>query len=218
MSIAGSRRVTKQCQRSVVVRAGLSPARGGVRRRPCKSLPLTARSLIEPPKASACRRSLFPYLKLIGTSILAACLGAAVLFVPVEAAENLRLAEGISFYQDIESGFPIVAEKMEDVTPSADGPTFIFFAASGDLNTNRQARRVVELYRRYRTGGVKFVVIDVDNPAGEGARQLIREHYRGYIPFQIILDTGGQKIWSQTGEVELRLLQGQLERALASRS
>jgi hypothetical protein len=149
---------------------------------------------------------------------LAACLCAAVLFAPAKAAENLRLAEGISFYQDIDTGFPIVAEKMEDVTPAADGPTFIFFGAPGDLNTNRQARRVVELYRRYRTSGVKFVVIDVDNPSGEGARQLIREHYRGYIPFEIILDKGGQKIWSKTGEIELRLLQGQLDRALASRS
>ncbi|HEY9871108.1 MAG TPA: hypothetical protein V6D08_18220 [Candidatus Obscuribacterales bacterium] len=149
---------------------------------------------------------------------LAACLIAALLLAPARAAENLRLAHGISFYQDIDTGFPIVAEKMEDVVPATDSPTFIFFGAAGDLNTNRQARRVVELYRRYRTSGVKFVVIDVDNPSGEGARQLIRQHYRGYIPFEIILDKGGQKIWSKTGEIELRLLEGQLDRALASRS
>src|SRR5262249_52017950 len=134
------------------------------------------------------------------------------------AAEDLRLRDGISFYQDLDTGFPIIGQKMDDVAPAADRPSFIFFGAAGDLNTNRQARRVVELYRKYRLSGLKFIVLDVDEPPGEEAKQLIREHYRGYIPFEVILDRSGQKKWSHTGEIEERLIQPQLDKVLAGNS
>jgi len=142
----------------------------------------------------------------------------AALCGDARAAEELRLREGISFYQDLDAGFPIIGQKMDDVAPAADRPTFIFFGAAGDLNTNRQARRVVELYRKYRDSALKFVVLDVDQPASDQAKQLIREHYRGYIPCEVILDSAGQKKWSHTGEIEERLIQTQLDKVLAGNS
>src|SRR5215470_244836 len=100
---------------------------------------------------------------------LAAALLLSGAYGAVWAAEDLRLRDGISFYQDLDTGFPIIGQKMDDVLPAADRPTFIFFGAAGDLNTNRQARRVVELYRKYRASGLKFIVVDVDEPPGQEA-------------------------------------------------
>ena len=130
------------------------------------------------------------------------------------AAENLRLKDGISFYQDTDAGFPIVADEMEDVSLAKDRPTFVFFGASGDLNTNRQAKRVVDLYKQYKSAAVKFVVVDVDTPGSSEAKQLIKNYYRGFIPFQIVLDKDNIKSWSQIGEVDQHLLQSQLDKAL----
>ena len=133
------------------------------------------------------------------------------------AAEELKLRDGISFYQDIDSGFPIVAQKLDDVEPAKGSPTLIFFGAAGDLYTNRQSRRVVDLYRRYRAAGVKFIVIDVDQPGVPAAKELVREYYRGYIPFEVILDKSGAKVWSQIGEVESKQLETQLDKTLDSK-
>ncbi|MBI4533111.1 MAG: hypothetical protein HY711_04115 [Candidatus Melainabacteria bacterium] len=95
-----------------------------------------------------------------------------------------------------------------------DRPTIIFFGASGDLNTNRQARRIVDLYKCYKNSPVKFIVIDVDKPVNSQARELIKNYYHGFIPFQIILNKDNSKYWSQIGEVDQHLLQVQIDKAL----
>ena len=150
------------------------------------------------------------------TLVLVGVIALAILTTTQQAksAENLKLREGISFYQDTDSGFPIVAEKIDDVSPAKDGPTLMFFGASGDLNTNRQARRLVDLYRKYCSRGLKFVIIDVDNADNAVAKQLLKEYYRGYIPLAVLLDKKSQSRWSATGEVELNVLQNQIDRAL----
>src|ERR1700677_2234067 len=68
------------------------------------------------------------------------------------AAEDLQLRPGVSFGQDIDNGFPIVGKKMDDVVLEPGRAPLLFFAAVGDLNTNRQAKRVVELYRKELAG------------------------------------------------------------------
>lgn len=132
----------------------------------------------------------------------------------VWAADDLKLKEGLSFDQDLDSGFPIVASNMDDAKLPVGQPALLFFGASGDLNTNRQARRLVDVYRRYRDANLKFVVIDVDNPAGVEAKQLVKTYYRSYIPFEVLLDKTGQVVWSQVGEVESKLLEGQIAKVL----
>lgn len=144
----------------------------------------------------------------------ASCAWLLVKAPAVMAAENLRLKDGISFYQDTDAGFPIIGDEMEDVSLAKDRPTFIFFGASGDLNTNRQARRIVDLYKHYKSSGIKFVVIDVDKPVSSEAKHLIKSYYRGFIPFQIILDKENIKCWSQIGEVDEHLLQSQIDKVL----
>lgn len=134
--------------------------------------------------------------------------------VPVWSAENLRLRDGISFYQDIDAGFPILAEKMDDFETAVDGPTILFFGAAGDLNSNRQARRVVDLYKKYRSSGLKFVIVDVDEAESSAAKRLLAEYYRGYIPLSVIVDKSAKIKWSVDGEVELRVLQNQIDKVL----
>ena len=131
-----------------------------------------------------------------------------------EAADDLKLRPGISFSQDIDSGFPIVAEKMDDLTVESGRPTFIFFGASGDLNTNRQAKRIVDLYRKLPPKSVKFVIVDVDHPANDEVRSLIKAQYHGYIPSEVIFNKQGKSVWSHDGEVELGTVKSQLDKLL----
>ena len=116
------------------------------------------------------------------------------------AAENLTLRKGVSFVEDKDDGFPIIADKMDDITIDGGKLNLIFFGASGDLNTNRQAKRLVSLYNKFKTKGIKFIVIDVDHAANEQSKSLIKKHYKGYIPCQVLLSKSGASVWSKSGE------------------
>ncbi len=131
---------------------------------------------------------------------------------PSLAAEDLELRKGVSFVQDIDSGFPIVANKFDDVSTENGKATLIFYGASGDLNTNRQAKRVVDLYKRVRTRPIKFILIDVDHPGSAQATELVKKHYKGYIPFQVILGPDEKVAWSQVGETETNVLETQINK------
>lgn len=133
------------------------------------------------------------------------------------AAENISLKRGISFNQDIDSGFPIVGQKMDDASIEPGKPTFIFFGGSGDLNTNRQAKIVVGLYNKYAKEGVKFLLVDVDKTNKSAAMtQLIKKYYKGYIPSQVILNADGSIVDSKIGEAAEGLLSKPLSIAAAS--
>jgi hypothetical protein len=69
------------------------------------------------------------------------------------------------------------------------------------MNTNRQAKRLCDLYKK-NAATTKFIVIDVDNPPNEAARQLLRKYYQSYVPAQLLLDANGKQVWSQIGEVQ----------------
>lgn len=133
------------------------------------------------------------------------------------AAENISMKRGISFNQDIDSGFPIVGQKIDDASIEPGKPTFIFFGGSGDLNTNRQAKVVVGLYNKYAKEGVKFLLVDVDKTNKSAATtQLIKKYYKGYIPSQVILNADGSIVESKIGETAEGLLSKPLNIAVAS--
>ena len=144
------------------------------------------------------------------TFVLLSCL--ALNMVPAIAAENLKLRDGISYVHDLDKGFPIVADKMEDVELSAEHPTMLFFGAAGDLNTNRQAKRMVDLYKKYKAANVKFVVIDVDHPLSSEAKTLIKSHYQNYIPAQILFDKSRKQRWTHSGETETSIMSAQIDK------
>jgi hypothetical protein len=129
-------------------------------------------------------------------------------------AENLRMRDGISFYHDLDQGFPILAEKMDDVQVPVGKPTVLFFGAAGDLNTNRQAKRIVDLYKKYKAEQIKFIVVDVDRASSPAAKSLIKAYYAGYIPTQVVFDKQGKQKWSHTGEVDGNVISGQLDKVL----
>lgn len=129
------------------------------------------------------------------------------------AAENLRLKDGISFVQDIDNGFPIVGEKMDDASLEDNKPTLIFFGAAGDLNTNRQAKRLVDLYKKIQDK-VKVIVIDVDHPANASVVKLIKTYYKGYIPLNVVLDKTGKLSSSHSGEIDTGELKSKVDRVL----
>lgn len=136
----------------------------------------------------------------------------------VFAGENLRLRDGVSFVKDLNQGFPILGDKLEDAVVSSERPTLLFFGASGDLNTNRQAKRIVDLYKKYRASDIKFIVVDVDHPANKQAKALIETHYQGYIPGEVLFNKTGKTLWSKTGEVELNAVSNQIDKALDAKS
>ncbi|MBX9947817.1 MAG: thioredoxin family protein [Candidatus Obscuribacterales bacterium] len=129
------------------------------------------------------------------------------------AAENLRLKDGISFVQDTDNGFPIVGDKMEDATLDQNKPTLIFFGAAGDLNTNRQAKRLIDLYKKIQDK-VKVIVIDVDHPANANVVKLIKTYYKGYIPLNVVLDKDGKLSTSHSGEIDTGELKSKVDRVL----
>ena len=153
---------------------------------------------------------------LIALALLLVAIAALSLADPGLAAENLSLRKGISFDEDLDVGFPIVADKMDDTAIQQGMPALLFFGASGDLNTNRQAKRLVSLYNHFGKKGIKFIVIDVDHPANKEARQLIKAHYKGYIPCQVVIDREGKSAWNKVGEVAEKLVAAQLEKVMAT--
>jgi hypothetical protein len=158
------------------------------------------------------------------------------------AAEDLQLRPGVSFGQDIDNGFPIVGKRMDDAVLEPGRAALVFFGAAGDLNTNRQAKRVVELYRKVLErresdrkesdrkepdrreserkesdrneldNDLKFIVVDVDHPLNDDGKKLIKAHYKGYIPYQVLIDKKGRVCWNQIGEVELSVLRKQIDK------
>jgi hypothetical protein len=149
----------------------------------------------------------------LGIGLAIALLGASALQRSL-AADALRLKEGISFVQDADNGFPIVAENFDDDTIESGKPAFIFFGAAGDMNTNRQAKRVIDLYNSYRKQEVKFILVDVDHPSSKGGAALVKKFYRGYVPCEVIIDRKGNEHLNQIGEVESQVLRKRLEQVL----
>lgn len=133
---------------------------------------------------------------------------------PAHSAENLKLRDGISYIHDLDKGFPILGDKLDDVKIEPGKPCFIFFGASGDLNTNRQSKRVVDLYKKYKGTNLKFVVVDVDHPVSPEAKQLIKNYYQGYIPEQVVLDKNNKTVWNHVGESDAHLVEVQLDKVV----
>lgn len=150
-------------------------------------------------------------LQISCSLFLVLLLQATDLIPAAKTAENLRLREGLSYTHDLDKGFPIIADRMDDLKPEAGKPTMIFFGAAGDLNTNRQAKRVVDLYKKYKEQ-LKFIVVDVDHASSTDGKHLLKNYYQGYIPQEVILDKDGKTFWTHIGEIDSGPLSSQIDK------
>lgn len=114
------------------------------------------------------------------------------------AADDLRLAPGLSFTDDASSRFPIEGDHMDDATIGAGRATVVFFGAPHCWNTNREAERLVAVYPGFRDR-VRFVVVDVGQPSA-AQRPLMRTHYHDSIPTVVIFDPAGTVLYAEAGE------------------
>jgi hypothetical protein len=138
------------------------------------------------------------------------------LIVPVQAAEALQLRPGVVFNQDTDNGFPITGTHLADAKIEKGKPALVFFGASGDLNTNRQAKRIVEIYNKLPSNALKFILVDVDHPLNQESKYLIKTFYKGYIPYEVLIAQNGKESWSQTGEVQTNLLRKKIDSLINS--
>src|SRR5437764_11318 len=79
-------------------------------------------------------------------------------------ASALTLAPDLSFTDDSSSNFPIRGDDLADGRVATDRPTVIFFGTSHCWNTNREAERLVRLYRD-RKDTARFLVVDLNHPS-----------------------------------------------------
>ena len=117
-------------------------------------------------------------------------------------ATRLSLAPGLSFTDDSSSNFPIRGENLGDGKIAMDRPTAIFFGTSHCWNTNREAERFVAVSAKEKEA-VRFLVVDLDHPAGE-QKSLVTRFYRRYIPTLAVLDSSGRVIYNESGETASR--------------
>src|SRR5437899_12997636 len=67
------------------------------------------------------------------------------------AAENLELAPGLRFTDDSSNSFPIQGDHLGDAAFGKGRAAVAFFGASHCWNTNREAERLLALYRSTAT-------------------------------------------------------------------
>lgn len=116
------------------------------------------------------------------------------------AATDLKLNPNLKYSSDSNDGPLITGKDMKNGFIKKGKPTYIIFYHRECYNSKRQARRTVELYEKYM-GKVDFIVIDLDSPRSKEQTELIKKHYRNYIPHVTIVDKAGGIVYDRSGEV-----------------
>jgi len=116
------------------------------------------------------------------------------------AATNLKLNPNLNYSSDSNDGPLITGDNMHNGVIRDGKSTYIIFYHRECYNSKRQARRTVELYDKYM-GRVDFIVVDLDSPRSAEQNDLVKKHYRNYIPHVTIVDKTGGVVYDRSGEV-----------------
>lgn len=116
------------------------------------------------------------------------------------SATNLKLNPNLNYSSDSNDGPLITGEDMKNGLTKNGKPTYIIFYHRECYNSKRQARRTVELYDKYM-GKVDFIIVDLDSPRSNEQNDLVKKHYRNYIPHVTIVDKTGGVVYDKSGEV-----------------
>jgi hypothetical protein len=116
------------------------------------------------------------------------------------AIDNLKLNPKLDYASDSLDG-PLITGNDAQSGFEPGRPNYVIIYGEGCFNSKRQARRTVDLYNKYRER-VHFVVIDLDAPRSSEQQKLVKQYYQGYIPHVVVLDSRGQPLYNQSGEVD----------------
>jgi len=128
------------------------------------------------------------------------------------AIDDLKLNSRLNYGSDSLDG-PLITGTDAQSGFVAGRPNYVIIYGEGCFNSKRQARRTVELYNKYRSQ-VHFVVVDLDVQRSPEQQQLVKQYYKGYIPYVLILDAHGTPLYNQSGEVESRVIEDIFQKAL----
>jgi len=92
-------------------------------------------------------------------------------------------------------------------------PTYVIMYGEASYNSQRQARRTVSLYEKYK-GRVQFVVVDLDGYLSHSQQELRQKYYRGSIPHVVVLNSSGTAMHDRAGEVDEAVISNLPDKAL----
>ena len=128
------------------------------------------------------------------------------------AIDNLKLNSKLDYTSDSLDGPLITGDDAQSgFVPGK--PNYVIIYGEGCFNSKRQAQRTVELYNKYRSR-VHFVVIDLDIQRSPEQQKLVKQYYKGYIPHVLVLDTRGEALYNQSGEVDSEPIENIFEKAI----
>ena len=128
------------------------------------------------------------------------------------AIDNLKLNPHLDYGGDSLDGPLITGSDVQSgFVPGK--PNYVIIYGEGCFNSKRQAQRTVELYNKYRSR-VHFVVIDLDIQRSPEQQKLVKQYYKGYIPHVLVLDTHGEALYNQPGEVDSEPIENTFEKAI----
>jgi len=129
----------------------------------------------------------------------------------VFAIDNLKLNPHLDYGSDSLDG-PLISGSDAQSGFVSGKPNYVIMYGEGCFNSKRQARRTVELYNKYRAQ-VHFVVVDLDVQRSPEQQQLVKQYYQGYIPHVLILDSRGEPLYNQSGEVDSGVIEDLFKRS-----
>ena len=124
----------------------------------------------------------------------------SALMPDVSAATDLKLNPDLKYSSDYNDGPLITGKNMKDGAVNKGRPAYVIFYHRECYNSKRQARRTVELYEKYN-GKVDFIVIDLDSPRSSEQSELVKNHYKNYIPHVTVFNKEGKAVYDKSGEV-----------------
>jgi thioredoxin-like negative regulator of GroEL len=143
-----------------------------------------------------------------------ALLTLAFLF-PAHAAENLVLNPHLDYSSDSFDGPLVTGDQFQDGVV-AGLPNYVIIYGERCYNSKRQARRTVDLYRKYK-GRVHFVIVDLDQERSVPQEELIHRYYAGSIPHVVVLDRAGRAVYNAAGEIGSDVLSTTFDQLLATK-
>jgi len=124
----------------------------------------------------------------------------SALILDVSAATDMKLNPNLNYSSDSNDGPLITGKNMKNGAINKGKPAYVIFYHRECYNSKRQAKRTVELYEKYN-GKVDFIVIDLNSPRSSEQSELVKSHYKNYIPHVTVFNKEGKAVYDKSGEV-----------------